>query len=349
MTGGAGFIGSAVIRRALATGHEVINLDKLTYAACLDNLRTVAGHARYHFEHGDICNAAHLKRIFDTYQPEAVMHLAAESHVDRSIDGPADFVQTNINGTFHLVEAARQFWMSRGAPRSFRFLHVSTDEVFGTLGATGYFSETSAYAPNSPYAASKASSDHLIRAYGETYDLPVIITNCSNNFGPYQFPEKLIPLAIQRALAAQPVPIYGKGAEVRDWLFVDDHAAALLGVLAKGRVGEVYAIGGNAEHTNIDLVTKLCSILDQMRPKKEPYAKLVQFVENRPGHDARYAIDARKIKSELGWTPSHSFDARLRETVRWYLNNQVWVKNLSTRAGVGKRLGLSRQQAGIAA
>ena len=341
VTGGAGFIGSAVIRKAIALGHEVINIDKLTYAACLDNLLSVAGHARYHFEKCDITDASRLKDLFLTYSPDAVMHLAAESHVDRSIDDPSAFIDTNIVGTYTILEAALDYWNSRNRPNGFRFLHVSTDEVFGSLSDTGKFSETSPYAPNSPYAATKAASDHLVRAWCHTYGLPVLTSNCSNNYGPYQFPEKLIPVVIQNALAAKPIPIYGAGDQVRDWLHVDDHADALLCVLNKGQVGETYTIGGDAECSNLDLALKLCVQLDQMRPQRTSYRDLIHHVSDRPGHDTRYAIDANKIKSKLGWKPSISLEAGLRQTLRWYLNNQVWIKNLQNRNGVGSRLGLT--------
>lgn len=340
VTGGAGFIGSAVVRQAIAQGHQVINLDALTYAACLDNVASVADHPNYWFEHADIKDAVALKRIFAAHQPDAVLHLAAESHVDRSIDGPATFVDTNVTGTLRLLEAARQYWTDAGRPETFRFHHVSTDEVYGTLGPTGAFTERSAYDPRSPYAASKAGSDHLVRAWAETYGLPVLLTNCSNNYGPHQFPEKLIPVVILNALAGDPIPIYGNGQNVRDWLFVVDHADALLTVLARGQVGRSYNIGGRAERTNIELVQTLCSILDQLRPRPgATYADQIEFVADRPGHDARYAIDPTRIEQELGWRPSVTLDQGLAQTVAWYLDNEPWWRALLARDGVGRRLG----------
>ena len=339
VTGGAGFIGSAVVRLAIARGHEVVNLDALTYAACLDNVAGVADAPGYAFEQADIRDGAALTRIFDTHAPEAVLHLAAESHVDRSIDGPGDFIETNVTGTFNLLEAARSYWVGAGRPEGFRFHHISTDEVFGSLGEDGMFTETTPYDPNSPYSASKAASDHLVRAWGETYGLPVVLTNCSNNYGPFHFPEKLIPVVILNALAGKPIPVYGKGVNVRDWLFVEDHATALLTVLAKGRLGESYNIGGNAEARNIDLVRMICAILDAERPDAAPHADLITFVADRPGHDLRYAIDASKIKAELGWSPSVTLEEGLRRTVRWYLDNEAWWRPLQERRGVGERLG----------
>ena len=339
VTGGAGFIGSAVVRRAIAEGHQVINLDALTYAACLDNVASVAGHTNYCFEHADIRDAAALKRIFDRHAPDAVLHLAAESHVDRSIDGPGAFIDTNVTGSYTLLQAARRFWEGQGRPHAFRFHHVSTDEVYGSLGETGYFSEETPYAPNSPYSASKAASDHLVRAWHETYGLPVLMTNCSNNYGPYHFPEKLIPVVILNALAGKPIPVYGQGENIRDWLYVEDHATALLTVLEKGRIGRSYNIGGNAEARNIDLVRMICAILDRISPGATPYADLIRFVEDRPGHDLRYAIDASRIRDELGWRPSVTLEQGLERTVRWYLENKPWWQALLGRDGVGQRLG----------
>ena len=339
VTGGAGFIGSAVVRLAVTRGHEVVNLDALTYAACLDNVASVAGSNLYSFEQADIRDRAALDRIFNLHKPDAVMHLAAESHVDRSIDGPADFIDTNITGTFNLLEASRAHWVGQGKPGGFRFHHISTDEVFGSLGPTGQFTETSPYGPRSPYSASKAASDHLVRAWSETYGLPVVMTNCSNNYGPFHFPEKLIPVVILNALAGKPIPIYGAGLNVRDWLYVEDHADALLTVLTKGAVGRSYNIGGENEARNIDLVQKICALLDEMRPKGAPHARLISFVTDRPGHDARYAIDPTRIRDELGWRPSVTLDEGLRKTVRWYLDNEAWWRPLQARAGVGRRLG----------
>ena len=339
VTGGLGFIGSAVVRAAIAQGHQVVNLDAMTYAACEANVAPVADHPAYAFEKADIRDGAALARIFAAHEPEAVMHLAAESHVDRSIDGPAAFVETNVLGTAVLLEAARRFWSERGRPAGFRFLHVSTDEVYGSLGASGFFTEATPYAPNSPYSASKAGSDHLVRAWHATYGLPVIHTNCSNNYGPCQFPEKLIPVAILNALAGRPIPVYGQGENVRDWLYVEDHALALLRALEAGQVGRGYNIGGEAEARNIDLVRLLCRTLDALRPAAEPYERLITFVADRPGHDLRYAIDCRRIREELGWRPSVTLESGLRRTVQWYLDNEAWWQALQQRAGVGKRLG----------
>jgi len=339
VTGGAGFIGSAVVRLAVARGHTVINLDALTYAACLENLASIADNPLYTFEQADIRDRAALDRIFTAHQPDAVMHLAAESHVDRSIDGPSDFIETNITGTFHMLEAARAYWSAQGKPDSFRFHHISTDEVFGTLGETGQFTETTPYAPNSPYSASKAASDHLVRAWAETYGLPVVLSNCSNNYGPFHFPEKLVPVVILNALAGKPIPIYGKGENVRDWLYVEDHADALLTVLEKGQNGRSYNIGGENEVRNIDLVKMICTHLDAMRPAKMPYSDLITYVTDRPGHDARYAIDPERISSELGWRPSVTLEQGLEKTVRWYLDNEDWWQALQNRDGVGSRLG----------
>jgi dTDP-glucose 4,6-dehydratase len=341
VTGGAGFIGSAVVRRAIADGHQVVNLDLLTYAACLENVASVADSPNYFFEHADIRDPQALKRILAEHEPDAIMHLAAESHVDRSIDGPASFVETNINGTYHLLEAARAYWTANGKLEQFRFHHVSTDEVYGALGAQGKFTETTPYAPNSPYAASKAASDHLVRAWLETYGLPTLITNCSNNYGPFHFPEKLVPVVILNALAGKPIPIYGNGEFVRDWLFVEDHAEALLVVLASGRVGRTYNIGGENEARNIDLVHLICRILDEHRPNGAPHDRLVTFVADRPGHDLRYAIDPTRIRKELNWRPSVTLEQGLERTVKWYLENEDWWRGLLDRDGVGKRLGTS--------
>ena len=342
ITGGAGFIGSAVVRQAVSAGHQVVNLDALTYAACLDNVASVSNCPLYAFEHADIRDADALARIFDQHKPDAVMHLAAESHVDRSIDGPAAFIETNVNGTFQLLEAARTYWQAKGKPEGFRVHHISTDEVYGSLGATGMFTEDTPYAPTSPYSASKASSDHLVRAWHETYGLPVVITNCSNNYGPYHFPEKLIPVVILRALAGEPIPVYGDGKNIRDWLYVEDHADALLTVLEKGTLGRTYNIGGENEATNIDLVRTICAILDKKRPKAAPYAEQIVFVTDRPGHDLRYAIDPTRIRTELGWRPSVTLEQGLELTAQWYLDNEDWWQALQNREGVGDRLGTTK-------
>ncbi|WOI58383.1 dTDP-glucose 4,6-dehydratase [Palleronia sp. LCG004] len=341
VTGGAGFIGSAVVRRAIAEGHEVVNLDALTYAACLDNVASVADAPGYAFVQADLRDPDALGRAFADHAPDAVLHLAAESHVDRSIDGPGIFVETNVTGTYNLLQAARAHWIERGRPESFRFHHVSTDEVFGSLGETGFFTEETPYAPNSPYSASKAASDHLVRAWGETYQLPVLLTNCSNNYGPYHFPEKLIPVVILNALAHREIPVYGQGTNVRDWLYVEDHADALLTVLTRGKVGRSYNIGGENEARNIDLVTTICGILDRLRPREAPYADLITHVADRPGHDQRYAIDPSRIRDELGWRPSVTLEQGLEKTVQWYLDNENWWRALQDRQGVGERLGKS--------
>ncbi|MEC8628667.1 MAG: dTDP-glucose 4,6-dehydratase [Pseudomonadota bacterium] len=344
VTGGAGFIGSAVVRLAIARGHQVVNVDALTYAACLENVVSVADDPNYAFEHANICDAAAMTRIFDAHRPDQVMHLAAESHVDRSIDGPGAFLQTNVIGTFTLLQAARAFWDGAGRPDAFRFLHISTDEVFGSLPDDPMvkFTETTAYDPRSPYSASKASSDHLVRAWHETYGLPVLLTNCSNNYGPFHFPEKLIPVVILNALAGRELPIYGDGSNIRDWLYVEDHADALLRVLEAGQVGRSYNVGGENERTNLDLVKTICAILDDMRPKPTgSYADQITFVADRPGHDQRYAIDPKRIRDELGWRPSVTVDEGLRKTVRWYLDNTAWWQALLDRDGVGTRQGIN--------
>ncbi len=342
VTGGAGFIGSAVVRQAVAQGHEVVNLDALTYAANLANVASVAESNLYRFEQADIRDRARLDQVFDEHRPDAVMHLAAESHVDRSIDGPGDFIETNVTGTYHLLEAARAYWTKQGRPDTFRFHHISTDEVFGTLGDTGKFTEDTPYAPNSPYSASKAASDHLVRAWAETYGLPVLMTNCSNNYGPYHFPEKLIPVVILSALHSRPIPVYGAGLNVRDWLYVEDHADALLTVLDRGTLGRSYNIGGENEVRNTDLVRMICALLDEMHATGSPHDRLITFVTDRPGHDARYAIDPSRIRDELGWRPSVTLEQGLRRTVRWYLDNAAWWQPLLDRQGVGTRLGTQR-------
>ncbi|MEO0978679.1 MAG: dTDP-glucose 4,6-dehydratase [Pseudomonadota bacterium] len=341
VTGGAGFIGSAVIRLAVQRGLNVVNLDALTYAACLDNVAMVADSPLYAFEQADIRDRDALKRIFAEHRPDAVMHLAAESHVDRSIDGPSDFIETNITGTFNMLEASRSYWQEAGRPDTFRFHQISTDEVFGSLGDEGLFTETTAYDPRSPYSASKAASDHLVRAWHETYGLPIVLTNCSNNYGPYHFPEKLIPVVILNALAGKPIPVYGKGENVRDWLYVEDHADALLLVLQKGTPGRSYNVGGENERRNIDLVRTICDLLDRKRPKADgSYSDQITFVTDRPGHDMRYAIDPTRIRDELGWKPSVNVEEGLEKTVEWYLANESWWRALQDRKGVGQRLGV---------
>ena len=340
VTGGAGFIGSAVVRQAIGRGHEVVNLDALTYAACLDNVASVADGPGYTFVQGDIRDGAVLETVFAEHAPDAVMHLAAESHVDRSIDGPGAFIDTNVVGTYTLLQAARRFWEAQGKPQAFRFHHISTDEVFGSLGATGQFTEETPYDPRSPYSASKAASDHLVRAWWHTYGLPVVLSNCSNNYGPYHFPEKLIPVVILNALAGKPIPVYGAGENVRDWLYVEDHADALLTVVTKGQVGRSYNIGGENEARNIDLVRMICTLMDEMVPEGAPHARLITFVTDRPGHDLRYAIDPKRMRGELGWRPSVTLEEGLRRTVRWYLDNRDWWQALQGRDGVGQRLGV---------
>jgi dTDP-glucose 4,6-dehydratase len=339
VTGGAGFIGSAVVRLAVAQGHQVLNIDALTYAACLDNVACVADAPNYRFLQADIRDRAAMDAALVAHAPDAVMHLAAESHVDRSIDAPGTFIDTNVTGTYTLLEAVRGHWQAGGRPAGFRFHHISTDEVYGSLGPTGAFTETSAYDPRSPYSASKAASDHLVRAWFHTYGLPVVLTNCSNNYGPYHFPEKLVPVVILNALAGRPIPIYGAGENIRDWLYVEDHAEALLLAVAKGVPGRSYNIGGEAEARNIDLVRMICAILDDLRPANRPYAEQIAFVADRPGHDARYAIDPSRIRDELGWRPSVTLEQGLRRTLEWYLDNEPWWRGLEARDGVGERLG----------
>ncbi len=338
VTGGAGFIGSNFILDWLAQlGEPVVNVDKLTYAGNAENLRAVEADARYEFVHGDICDQDLIDRLLAEHRPRAVLHFAAESHVDRSIHGPAEFISTNINGTFSLLEAARKYWngLSGAARDGFRFLHVSTDEVYGSLGPTDPpFAETKAYEPNSPYSASKAASDHLVRAYHHTYGLPTLTTNCSNNYGPYQFPEKLIPLILSNALAGKPLPIYGDGMQIRDWLYVGDHCSAIRAVLGAGRLGETYNIGGWNEQANIDVVKTICGLLDELHPGSPttPHVSLISYVKDRPGHDRRYAIDARKIERELGWKPAETFASGIRKTIAWYLDNREWVARVQSGA-----------------
>ena len=375
ITGGAGFIGSAVVRFLLEeTDHQVLNLDKLTYAGNLASLQSISNHPRYQFVQGDICDQKLVTKLFNEFQPDIVMHLAAESHVDRSIDGPADFIQTNIVGTSVMLECAREYWnalpsmdrdaslsmTTRPTKESFRFHHISTDEVYGSLGDTGLFTETTAYDPSSPYSASKASSDHLVRAWHRTYGLPVIITNCSNNYGPYQFPEKLIPLMILNALEGKPLPVYGNGQNIRDWLYVEDHARALYKVVTEGKVGETYNIGGHNEKTNLEVVHALCGILDELAPSSlrgghsptrqssaegampfQSYKELITFVTDRPGHDLRYAIDASKFQNNLGWAPQETFETGIRKTVAWYLNNREWCQQIQDGSYQRQRLGVS--------
>jgi dTDP-glucose 4,6-dehydratase len=342
ITGGAGFIGSAVVRRAIADGHQVVNLDKLTYSANLENVASVAADPGYAFERADICDEAAVGAIFARHKPDAVMHLAAESHNDRAIEGPLDFVRTNVMGTAVLLEAARAHWNALPDDRkgAFRFHHVSTDEVFGALGEDGEFTEATPYDPNSPYSSSKAGADHLARAWARTYGMPVVLTNCSNNYGPYQFPEKLIPTVITRALEGKSIPVYGDGRQVRDWLHVDDHAEALLLVLQKGRLGETYCIGGDATKRNIEVIRMLCEHLDRMAPANTSHADKIAFVTDRPGHDFRYAIDASKLEAELGWKPRMPLLEGLEDTVRWYVDNRAWVEGIRERGFQSERLGL---------
>lgn len=347
ITGGAGFIGSAVVRNIIRnTQDEAIVIDSLTYAGNLESLNTVDKHSRYHFEKVDICDRAELDRVFVQYQPDAVMHLAAESHVDRSIDGPAAFIETNIVGTYTLLEAARNYWngLEADKKKAFRFHHISTDEVYGDLhGTDDLFTETTSYAPSSPYSASKASSDHLVRAWQRTYGLPTIVTNCSNNYGPYHFPEKLIPLIILNALSGKSLPVYGDGSQIRDWLYVEDHARALYKVVTEGVVGETYNIGGHNERKNIDVVKTICQLLEELVPNKpnglNNYVDLITYVKDRPGHDVRYAIDASKIAKELDWTPAETFETGIRKTVEWYLNNETWWQRVLDGSYAGERLG----------
>ena len=347
LTGGAGFIGSAVVRLLInETDVEVVNVDKLTYAGNLDSLSPVTGSFRYRFVRADICDRRAMTDLMTAEQPDAVMHLAAESHVDRSIDGPSAFIDTNIIGTYSLLEAVRAYWTSLPLARreAFRFHHISTDEVYGSLGAEGLFTETTPYAPNSPYSASKAASDHLVRAWHHTYGLPTVTTNCSNNYGPYHFPEKLIPLMILNGLEGKPLPVYGTGENVRDWLYVEDHARALWTVVTQGRVGETYNVGGEAERRNIDVVTQICDLLDAFVPGDRPRRELITYVTDRPGHDARYAMDISKISSGLGWRPHETFESGLRKTVAWYLENRSWWEDIRTGRYAGERLGLKVEE-----
>ncbi|MES9860402.1 MAG: dTDP-glucose 4,6-dehydratase [Candidatus Thiodiazotropha sp. LLP2] len=345
VTGGAGFIGGNFVHYLLSLqdSPRVVNLDALTYAGNLDTLQSLEDHPNHHFIKGKIQDQELVSSLFERFRPDAVVNFAAESHVDRSIDGPAEFIETNIGGTFNLLECARSHWqtLSGSDADSFRFLHVSTDEVYGSLGAEGLFTETTAYAPNSPYSASKAASDHLVRAWHHTYGMPVLTTNCSNNYGPYQFPEKLIPLFIQKALSGEPLPIYGDGSNVRDWLYVEDHCSAIWRVLESGRPGEVYNVGGNNEMSNLEVVDTLCSLLDELAPESEyiPHNQLKTFVNDRPGHDQRYAIDAGKLERELGWTPKETFETGLRKTVQWYLENMAWSQRVLDGSYRGERLG----------
>ena len=342
VTGGAGFIGSTVIRKAIMNGHCIINVDSLTYAACLKNLENVPNNNQYFFEKIDIRNSKAISEVLNKYEPDAIMNLAAESHVDRSIDGPGDFIQTNIVGTYNLLECSKNYWQEKGKDKNFRFLHVSTDEVFGSAKKNELFREDSKYLPNSPYAASKASSDHLVRAWHKTFNLPTLVTNCSNNYGPYQFPEKLIPLTIINAIEGRSLPIYGDGKNSRDWLHVEDHADALLLVLANGEIGKTYNIGANNELENIDLVKKICEILDKKIPTKKNYSSLITFVDDRPGHDFRYAIDASRINRELKWSALIDFDDGLERTVKWYISNKDWWEPLKNRFDTNKRIGIKK-------
>ena len=352
VTGGAGFIGSALVRHLIANSpHEVLNLDKLTYAGVLESLDEVADNPRYRFVRGDICDGPLVRSLLAEFQPDVIAHLAAESHVDRSIDGPADFIDTNVVGTFSMLEQALDYWRALDPERqkAFRFHHISTDEVFGSLGEDGYFTEETAYDPRSPYSASKAASDHLVRAWGHTFGLPVLVTNCSNNYGPYHFPEKLIPLVIIRALGGQELPVYGDGSNVRDWLFVEDHARALATVFEKGEPGETYNVGGNSERKNIEVVRAICAALDRRQPRADgaSYAEQIRFVPDRPGHDQRYAIDASKIRDELGWEPQVTFEEGIDRTVDWYLERRDWWEPILARRYDTGRLGLKTKAAGV--
>ncbi len=344
ITGGCGFIGNNLVRMALKKGFVVVNLDKLTYAGNRASLADIEDHSGYTFVHGDICDSSLVSQILENHRPSGIFHLAAESHVDRSIEGPEEFVQTNIVGTHRLLSSSLSYWgkMTETERASFRFVHVSTDEVFGSLGSEGFFNESTPYDPRSPYSASKASSDHLVRAYGHTYGLPVLVTNCSNNYGPYQFPEKLIPLVTNRAIRNKPLPVYGDGCNIRDWLFVEDHCEALLKVLEAGKQGDTYAIGGHSEKTNIQIVSSICAILDEHHPREDgqSYAEQITFVPDRPGHDRRYAIDHAKIATELGWKPETPFGDGLRQTVQWYLDNQPWVEGILSGKYLMERLGI---------
>lgn len=343
ITGGAGFIGSALIRYLIeSSDHQIVNVDKLTYAGNLETLNSVKDNSRYTFIQQDVSDYESIEAIFSTYKPDVVMHLAAESHVDRSIDGPAEFIQSNIVGTYTMLEVARKYWSGLDEKKKgdFHFHHISTDEVYGSLGETGLFTETTSYKPNSPYSASKASSDHLVRAWHETYGLPTVISNCSNNYGPFQYPEKLIPLVIEKAVSGEPIPIYGQGTNVRDWLYVVDHVEALFKIATEGKAGEVYNVGGYNEKTNLEVVNTICSLLDEItpRPNGKPYQQQITFVSDRPGHDQRYAIDASKIKRDLGWTPKETFDSGMKKTVQWYLNNKDWY-SITQSDYQGQRLG----------
>lgn len=342
VTGGAGFIGSALVRYlVLDRGYEVLNVDALTYAGCLPSLRSVEGHANYSFLHANICDRTAMDSAITAFQPNRIMHLAAESHVDRSITGAAEFIETNINGTYTLLDATRSYWNGLGAnkQKDFRFLHVSTDEVYGSLGAEGLFTEETPYDPSSPYSASKAASDHLVKAWYRTYGLPALISNCSNNYGPYHFPEKLIPLTILNALSGQSLPVYGKGENVRDWLYVEDHVRALDLIVEHGRLGETYNVGGRNERRNIDVVRRVCETLDRLTPAERPRSELIEFVADRPGHDARYAIDASKLENEIGWRAQEDFESGIEKTVKWYLDNEWWWRPLREKYA-GERLGL---------
>jgi dTDP-glucose 4,6-dehydratase len=350
VTGGAGFIGSALVRHLIThTDHEVLVVDKLTYAGTLTSLASVQGHARYHFSQTDICDRPAIAHIFSSFDPDAIIHLAAESHVDRSIDGPSDFINTNVVGSYVLLDMALAHWrkLSSERTRRFRFHHVSTDEVYGALPDEGYFTESTRYDPRSPYAATKAASDHLVKAWHHTYGLPIVLTNCSNNYGPHQFPEKLIPLMVIKALAGEPMPVYGQGLNVRDWLFVDDHAEALTLVLEQGRVGETYNIGGNSERRNIDIVHAICDAMNDLapRPGGASHRELITFVPDRPGHDYRYAIDFTKLRTDLGWQPKHTFEAGLLLTVKWYIENRAWWEPLLLAHDASRRRGLAKKSA----